>query len=194
MVVRGLEEPAPARVGKPLDHRVCQLARGHEAARVERRLVEAQQRLDQEGVVLEVAVELCGAVLEAPQQAPIAVAKIAQDEFRAPRCGLEIVRALQHGPRVGERGDHQRVPGGQPLVVQPRPDALRATVVQAAANLLQSRRSIVTAGEDVAPLEVAGFDGPEVADRGAGVVAESLAELVERPDVEAALLPLGVRV
>ena len=58
LVVRGgLEEAAALLVGEALDHRVRQLARGGEPARLERRLVQGEQRLEQEGVVLEVGVQ-----------------------------------------------------------------------------------------------------------------------------------------
>ena len=68
VVVRGGEEPAALVVGEALDHRVGGLARGVEPANLEGRLVEAQERLDQEGVVLEVGVEPGLALLPGPQQ------------------------------------------------------------------------------------------------------------------------------
>src|SRR5829696_9710193 len=54
VVVRGREEAAVLEVGEAREDRLGKLARGAEPARVERRLVQRQQRLEQERVVLEV--------------------------------------------------------------------------------------------------------------------------------------------
>ena len=57
VVVGGGEEAAALVVGEALDHRVGRLAGGVEPAHLERRLVEAQQRLHQVGMILEVGVQ-----------------------------------------------------------------------------------------------------------------------------------------
>ena len=159
VVVRGREEAAVLGVAEVLDHRVGGLARGVEPALVEGRLVERQQRLDQVGVVLEVGVELRLAVLVAAKQAAVLVAQLGPDELGARDGRVEVVAARQHRAGLGKRGDHQRVPRRQALVVAARPDAPRAEAVERAAHVLVPPRRLVAraAGQvkDVAALEVA---------------------------------------
>ena len=114
----------------------------------------------------------------------------------AARRRLQVVGALEHRAGVGERRDHQRVPGGEALVVEPRPYALGAHVVEAAPPLVAALGLAGPAHRDVAALEVAAVGGAEPGDRLVGVrqVAQRGAHLLDRPDVELALHALGVRV
>src|SRR5829696_3491753 len=133
VVDRGLEEAAALAVGEALDHRVGGRAGGGEPAWLEARLVQGEERLDQVGVVLEVGVEARLAVLGGAQEAPARVAHRTEDEVGARARRVEVARLPQYSPRVGERGDHERVPRAQALVVEPRPHALRPRLVQAPA-------------------------------------------------------------
>src|SRR3954451_2868126 len=79
VVRRGLEEAAALLVGEARDHRVGELASGTKPARVERRLVEREERLEEEGVVLQVCVQLRLAVLVSPEQPTVGVAEAVED-------------------------------------------------------------------------------------------------------------------
>ena len=72
----------------------------------------------------------------------------------------------------------------------------RANVVEGAPPLVPALGLAGAAHRDVAPLEVAAVGRPEPGDRlvGVGLPGESLAHLLDRPDVELALDPLGVGV
>ena len=118
VVVRGGEEAAALLVSEALDHRLGGLAGGVEPAHLQGRLVQPQHRLDQEGVVLEVGVEPAFAVLPGAEQAARVVAHRLVDEAGAAAGGVDEVLAPERGAGVGEGGDHQRVPGAQPLVVE----------------------------------------------------------------------------
>ncbi len=74
VVGRGGEEAAALGVAEAGDHRVGQLPRGGEPARLEARFVEDEERFEQEGVVLEVGVQVGAAVLVGAQQVAVVVA------------------------------------------------------------------------------------------------------------------------
>ena len=196
MVGEVSKKPPCSVVAEALDHRVGQRARLAEPARVEARLVEGQQRLEQVGVILEVGVEAPAAVLPGAQQPAVGVAQRAEHEVGGAGGGLEVVGSLEHRAGLGQRGDHQGVPGGQALVVEPRPDALRAHLVEAPAPLVEALGRARAAHRDVGALEVAAVGGPEPGDRLVGVrlVPERRAQLVHAPDVELALDALRVGV
>ena len=147
-------------------------------------------------MVLEVGVQLALAVLPAAQQPAILGAQLAEHEVRRRARGVEVVVPLEHRARVGERGDHQRVPGGQPLVVEARPDALGAHVVEPLPPCVAALGLARPAHGDVPPLEVAAVGGAEPRDRLVGVrlALERGPHLLDAPDVELALLALGVGV
>ena len=127
-------EKKPPRSGSPKRAIVVvgQRAGALEPARLEGRFVEGQQRFEQEGVVLEVGVEAGVAVLVGAQQAAVVVAQRVEDELGAAAGRVEVVLAAEHGAGLGQGGDRQRVPGGQALVVEPRPDPLGARLVEGA--------------------------------------------------------------
>ena len=160
VVGRGLEEASVLRVGETLDHGVGQGTRLGEPARIEAGLVQGEQRLEQERVVLQVGVELGLAVLPGAQQPPVGVAQRAEHELRTAGRRLHVVGALEHGAGLGQRGDHQGVPGGQALVVEARPDALRPHVVETPAPLRERFGPARAAHRDVVALEVAGRRWP----------------------------------
>ena len=143
VVVRRREEAAALGVREAVDHRLGRLTRGVEPADLEGRLVERQQRLDQIRVVLEVGVELRLALLPGPQEVPLGVAHPGPDELRTRSCRVEVVGATEHRSGVGERGDRERVPGENPLVVETGPDARGALPIERLACL---RRGGVEAG------------------------------------------------
>ena len=135
-------EKKPPRSGSPKRAIVVSASASRllEPALLERRFVQRQQRFQQEGMVLEVGVEPALAVLVGAQQASVGVAQIPQDELGAAARRVEVVLAPQRRAGLGQRGQHQRVPGGEALVVQPRPHPLRARLVQRPARLGEAIR------------------------------------------------------
>ena len=207
VVAGGGEEAAALGVAEAGDGGVRQRLGLLEPALLEARFVERQQRLQQEGVVLEVGVEAGVAVLVGAQQVPVLVAQRVEDELRAPPRGGEVVLAAEDRARLGEGADRQGVPGGEALVVELRPDAIGTRLVEGAAGLGKTRwgalfsvcerkapRGAAGQVEDVGALEVALLADAVELDHGLGAVAEHGADLCRRPDVEAPLLALGVGV
>ena len=146
-------------------------------------------------MVLEVGAEAPATAVVGAQQAPVGVAQVAQHELRARHGGVAVVVAAQDGARVGQRGDHQRVPRAQALVVEPGAHPPLAGGVQAALDLGELRRVRRRAHGDVRALEVAPRAHAEVLDGGrAELLAERRADLVERPHVVLALDALAVGV
>src|SRR5829696_5585236 len=90
-------------------------------------------------MVLEVGVETCVAVLPGAAQAALGVAHRLQDEARAGTRGIDVVLAAEGGARVGERGDHQRVPRADPLVVDTGPDPAIAPGIERRAGVAERR-------------------------------------------------------
>ncbi len=137
MVGGGGEEATALGILEALDDRVREQHRLVVPARIEGRLVERDQRRQQERVVIEVCADPAVAVLPGAQQATLVVAQLRQQERRASDRGVDVVGALERRAGLGQRRDHQRVPRGQALVVEARPHALRARAVQQAADLGQ---------------------------------------------------------
>ena len=194
VVGRGGEEAAALGVGEAVEDLVGERARLGEPARVEGRLVEREQRLEQERVVLEVGVEVGAALVVRAQEPPAVVAQVAQHELGGSDRGVAVVRLAEHGAGVGQRGDHQRVPRRQPLVVEPGSHAALAGGQEAGLDLGEPVGVGGGADRDVGALEVARLGHAEVLDRGVGQGPERLAHLGRRPHVELALDALGVGV
>ena len=95
VVVGGGEEAAALVVAEAGDHRLGELAGPLEPALLEGRFVEGEQRLEQEGVVLEVGVEVGAAVLVGAQQVAVGVAQLRPDELGAGAGGVQVVLALR---------------------------------------------------------------------------------------------------
>ena len=93
--------------------------------------------------------------------------------------GVEVVVAPEDRARIGQRGDHQGVPGGEALVVEAGAHALRANGEQGRADA----RALLLGWlgpprlEDVGALEVAALGRAEPRDRRVGVVAQRRAQL-----------------
>ena len=155
-------------------------------------------------MVLQVAEELALAVLPGAQQAAVLVAQALPEETRPRSGGRYEVGALKDGAGIGEGGDRERVPRGDPLVVEAGPDPLRAVLVERGSRGVDPRRrgclGAARKVEDVLALEVAPRrsrpsrrpDRPPPPARPAA--PEDFAQLVLGPDVEEALLALGVGV
>ena len=145
-------------------------------------------------MVLQVRGKPGAAVLPGAQQATLGVAQIAQHERRAVDRRLHVVGSPERGAGLGQRGDHQRVPRGQALVVQAGADPVRAGLEQPAANLVERLRGWL----GPSPLQDQGVlerSRAEVLERGGGQVrAEGIAQLGLAPHVELALDALGVGV
>ena len=110
--IGGGEEAAALGVAEAGDHGLGEGLGLLEPALLEGRFVKRQQRLEQEGVVLQVGVEMGPAVLVGAQQAPVGVAQGAEHELGAAAGRLEVVLAPEHRAGLGQGGDRQRVPGG----------------------------------------------------------------------------------
>ena len=179
------EEPASLRVLEAFDDRARQRRGLAIEAGLERRLIQRDQCLEQEAMVLEIGVEASLTVLPRTQQAPVRGSHVVKDEGRALNGGLHVVVSLEHGARLRQGGDHERVPGRQALVVEPGADAVGARLVQLAADLRQPLRLRSSSLEDVG----AGLERrrSEVRDRLVVLIAKDLLELVQRPHVELAL-------
>ena len=192
-------EKKPPRSGsaKRVDDRVGQRARLGEPALLEGRLVErrAAPRAGRRGPRGRRPAARCPA-LKVRSSRPSGVAHPLEHERRGAARGVEVVLAAEHGAGIGQRGDHQRVPGRQALVVEARAHALRADGQQRRADplALLLRRLGPARLEDVGALEVAALGRAEPGDRGVGVVAQRRAQLVDAPHVELALHALGVGV
>ena len=170
-------------------------------------------------MVLQIGVDLGLALAVRAQQPPALIAQVALHEPLAPARGVQQrlgqggVLALDRFARerrrgVGQRGDHERVPGGQALVVEARAHAGRAGLEQALADAtarlpVGPRARIrrprlaqhVQAGLGMVRIgEVAALAGAQPGDRGVGVGAELLPQFGHGPHVEASLDALRVGV
>ncbi len=103
-----------------------------QVAQVELRLVEIEQRLGEEGVVVQEAGN--GRVARRDSGAAGCRSRgsyrLAIRKSGGPPRGLRVARLVEHRAAFGERRDHQPVPGGQNLVVQMRTDAFGARLQQ----------------------------------------------------------------
>src|ERR1035441_6005663 len=117
-VERGEEEAAALGVGEAREDLIGERSRPAEEALLKRRLIEREQRLEQESVVFEVGGQARRAVVVGPQQAPVAVAHLLPDELSGAERRLQGGRIAEHGAGGGQRGDDQRVPGTQALVIE----------------------------------------------------------------------------
>ena len=105
VVAGGREEAAALAVAEALDRRLGQRPRLVEPALLEGRLIQGEQRFEQEGVVLEVGVEVGPAVLVGAQQPPVLVAHRVEHEAGGRAGGVEVVLAAERrpAPRRGRR-------------------------------------------------------------------------------------------
>ena len=191
----GGEEPAALGVGEAVEDLVRDPFRLGEPARLERCFVQRQQRLEQERVVLEVGAQVRGAAVVRAQQAAVGPAQLASHELGGVARGVEIARLSEDSAGVRQRRDHERVPGRQPLVVEPGAHALLARRQQGGLDVDQPDRVRRGADGDVRALEVARVGHAEMLDRRVGELGlERGPYLVEPPHVEAPLDALGVGV
>src|SRR5207244_6910076 len=108
------------------------------------------------------------------------------------------VRPAGRGCGFRQRAHEQRVPLAEHLVVETRPHPLLARLEERLAGPVDRLRAQEVAAyrsmEDGGALEVAsGRDAPPLGGRG-GIGPEDLLDLLDAPDVEPALLTLGVGV
>jgi hypothetical protein len=101
--VGGREEAALLGVREALDQDAGERERLLEPPRLERRLVEREQRFEQERVVLEEGADLRAAVVVGAQQPSVGVAHLLEDEGGRFTGGGEVVLALEHGARFGQQ-------------------------------------------------------------------------------------------
>src|SRR5262249_27981283 len=107
-------------VGKELDGEERETARLVQPARIAGRDVKLVEAVRDVCVVLEVARPFCDAVTPGSMES-LAVRKRTKQELRERSRRVEPLRALEHPARLGERGEHQAVPGSDRLVVTERP-------------------------------------------------------------------------
>ena len=188
------------RIGDPL--------RVSEPARVEGGLVEGEAGVAEGAVVLQETVHVDAPAREDPHEA-VAAPHGVEQEARRPGRGPGVVGSPQCGPRFGQRADREAVPRGEHLVVAERFGARGTPGLQRGQGLrqhpvqLRARHSlpagdrvrIVGQVENVPPLEVPGV--AHVVDprqETGGVRAQNVPHLGGCPQVEGALLALGVGV
>ena len=147
-------------------------------------------------MVFKVCAQLCFALVEAAQQATILVAHLRDQEVRRAARGGEVILTAEHRAGLGQGTDHQPVPARQALVVGARAHAPRANFQQPFANPLAHfwRRLGAARLKDVEALKVTAGAGAKPSDRRVGVIAQSGAQLIQRPDVELALYAFGISV
>src|SRR5205823_7985968 len=212
LVGGGREEAAALGVGKAPDQLLGEARGLGQPALLARGFEQRDQRLEQEGIILEVARDLRLPVVVDAQQLTALVAQLAEDELSAGERRLEqrrrdplvgVRRVAQERSGLRQGADHERVPRRQALAVEPRAHPLLARREQPRANALASlrRRARAAALEDVEPgpgivrvAEVALLARSEPGDSGLGVLAQQLAQLGGPPHVVAALGALGVGV
>ncbi len=211
VVLAGVKESAVLRVPKLIEHHFDELLGGCDPARLEGRLVQIDQRFDQVGVILQVAIQPrldVARQARAIQPAP-GRAHSLQQVVRGGTGPGDVLRVVEHLPRPGERRDHQRVPRGQQLVIQPRLDPLLAPLKQLLfafvkptaqlgdGNLEQACLLLVAAGaiEYIVPLPVAVRRHiVNVAEQLGLVFREDLFDLRAGPNEKLPLDSLAVRV
>ncbi len=87
-------------------------------------LLEVEERVREEGLVLEERGDLRDAVLPRALKPSLRVAALLEQEARPGARGLEISRLGKGGSGGGEAGNRERVPARDALVVEGRRDAL----------------------------------------------------------------------
>ena len=136
-----------------------------------------------------------------PRSQPTTVgpAQLAQQEVAGLDGGAQQFVVVGRGRRFGQRGQEQRVPLGEDLVVEAGAHTFFPCFEEALAGALDVWRTDEVAAhgavEDVGALEVAGLgDAPPLEGGGRLVGAEDIFDLIRAPDVELALLAFGVGV
>src|SRR6202040_189894 len=127
VLLRG-EKVASAWIRETLVHFAVKLDGRAEIARLEGRLVEIEQRLDEEGVIGRESRNLRDAVLLAVEEIAGDPA-IREDPVGGPARRLFVPGRVEKPPRERERGDRERGPIGQELLVGHRRDAARPRLV-----------------------------------------------------------------
>ena len=171
-------------------------------------LEQVEQRVQQESVVVEQRRDLRLAPAADREETPVAAPEGVEQEgargLRLPEGGV----VPEHPVRLREGGHRERVPGQQHLVVEPRPHPAGARGEQPSPRPGQSRPHFVT--RDAEPLRERLVVGNAPEDRpafpvplGAEVVGggeqrrlrtQHFLDLRRLPDIEPALLALGIRV
>ena len=129
MVSTCIEKRANGGIPEQIDHRRRKAARLAVPAWLDRGLIERQQSVDEKAVILEVAVELGLPIFVGAEEAP-AAPQPGQHEIGVLLGGADVVLASEGRSCLGERAQHQAVPGGQDLFVAPGLDALLADLEQ----------------------------------------------------------------
>ncbi len=112
MVVGGVEEAAALRVPELLEQDLGELLRRGNPARLERRLVERDQRVDEISIVFQVAVQprLIRAGQTGTVKPALGGAHPLQQVVGGRHSLLDEIAVVEHLARAGEGADHQRVP------------------------------------------------------------------------------------
>ena len=134
MVVAGEEEATVLLVPEPLDRRIHERHGVGEPGRIECRLVQIKQGGDREGIVVQVAVEPCPAVLERVHEPAVLVLRV-QDEPHRIRRRVEPGRFAEDAACPGHAADHQTVPVRHDLLVAAGVHALFAVIEKSLAAI-----------------------------------------------------------
>ena len=119
MVVRGEEETAACLVLEVIQQGLGQFDEKLKIAISPTRLQKFESSIDQEGIIVEVGVEVGATVLVTGQQASV-FPESGTDEIEGALGRDNEIRSLEQSSGAGHALDHEPVPGGQHLVVTPR--------------------------------------------------------------------------
>ena len=81
--------------------------------------MQRDQTMNQHRVIFEERIDLRFPIAIGAQQAAIDGAHLAQDESSGSLRGFDIARLVQHPPAISHACDHQAVPAGENLVIEP---------------------------------------------------------------------------
>ena len=125
VIVGGVIESAAIAIEVILDHDLGQVLSLLEPAGIAAGIVQAKQTMDEEGIIVEIAVDLGRRCLArrgpvGSQQSTLGCPEALEDEIRRPDCRINIFLSFQNLARGGETGDHLAVPGGEQFGIQKR--------------------------------------------------------------------------
>src|SRR5438105_4522486 len=139
LVIVGSEiEAAGPLVGEVLQHHPDELLRKIEFLAPETQLLQLEHRVGEEHVVVKIGVEVRTALHVGREEPPVAPKPRADEIERSGRCGHELI-VREGAPGYRHAADHERVPGGQDLLIARRAYTLRANAEELRAGSGEER-------------------------------------------------------
>ncbi len=149
MITRRVEEAARLFIEEVGEGALEQPLRLAQPANLTARLVQVDQPLGQVGVVLQVGIEVRLPGPIGSQQAAVLARERRQDEVGGAFRRFDVSWVADHPVALGQRADHQAVPGGEDLVVQAGLHPVLAGRVHFGARLGQRPLKLVGADAEV---------------------------------------------